>query len=266
MTGIYRDEDHHGEVVCEIREVMDTVSPNSWLVAENADMQPKDLDGSSWHGTMNYQGFCRPLWSWINHNANVKPGGQGMPVDMPVISTEQFVTTMREFNGGIPWRSLLASMNLLDSHDTARMRNIVGGDRTLHLAAMTLLLTYPGVPSIFAGDEIGMEGAWGEDARRPMPWGHEESWDHEFLAATKELIALRSKSAALADGGLRFLAIENDHFVFLRELKSESVCVLISRKPLATLKKAALTPDDFGLEGYILLFSAESSAVWGKKG
>jgi alpha-glucosidase len=83
-----------------------------------------------------------------------------MSGDVPVISTKQFVQTLREFNGGIPWRSLLASMNLLDSHDTARMRNIVGGDRDRHIAAMTLLLTYPGVPSIYQGDEIGIEGAW----------------------------------------------------------------------------------------------------------
>ena len=215
---------------------------------------------------MNYQGFARPLWSWINKNADVKPGGQGMPVDMPVISTDQFVKTMREFNGGIPWRSLVASMNLLDSHDTARMRNSVGGDRTLHLSAMTLLLTYPGVPSIFAGDELGMEGAWGEDARRPIQWAHPESWDHEFLDAMKRLIALRSTSQALAHGGLRFLSVEKDHFIFVREVKGESIFVVISRKPLASLNSETITPTGFGFEGYISFFDAEAAQIWRKQG
>jgi len=41
-------------------------------------------------------------------------------------------------------------MTLLDSHDTARFRNVVGRDQTRHLVGMGLLLTYPGVPSIFA--------------------------------------------------------------------------------------------------------------------
>ena len=263
MTGVYRDQNHHDEVVREIREVMDTVSPNSWLVAENADMQPVDLDGSSWHGTMNYQGFARPLWSWINHKADVRPGGQGMPVAMPVITTQQFVSTMREFNGGIPWRSLLASMNLLDSHDTARMRNIVGGDRDRHLSAMTLLLTYPGVPSIFAGDELGLQGAWGEAARTPMPWGREDLWDHEFLAATKKLIALRSTSNSLADGGLRFLEVESDHFTFIREIKGESILVTIGRKPL---KSGTTSPETFGLKGFRPLFDSPCAKVWRKKG
>ena len=35
-------------------------------------------------------------------------------------------------------------------------------------------MTTPGVPMVFAGDEIGLDGLWGEDARRPMPWDDEE--------------------------------------------------------------------------------------------
>ena len=31
-------------------------------------------------------------------------------------------------------------------------------------------MTMPGVPMVFAGDELGLEGEWGEDARRTMPW------------------------------------------------------------------------------------------------
>ena len=31
-------------------------------------------------------------------------------------------------------------------------------------------MTTPGVPMVFAGDELGLEGEWGEDARRTMPW------------------------------------------------------------------------------------------------
>jgi alpha-glucosidase len=65
MTGRYRENDLHDEVVHGIREIMDHVSPNSWLVAENADMIARDLDGSGWHGTMNYQGFARPLWAGL---------------------------------------------------------------------------------------------------------------------------------------------------------------------------------------------------------
>jgi alpha-glucosidase len=197
----------------------------------------------------------RALWAWINENPDVRSGGQGFQGSMPKIATADFVATMREFNGGIPWRSLLASMNLLDSHDTARMRNIVGGNRELHTAAMALLLTYPGLPSIFAGDEIGLEGAWGETARKTMPWGKEETWDQEFLAITKKLISIRKSQSVLAEGSLRFLEIGEDYFTFTREGISESVVVFISRKP-------GLTPTGNDLENCEELFTSSTAKIW----
>jgi alpha-glucosidase len=120
-------------------------------------------------------------------------------------------------------------MVLLDSHDTARMRTVVNGDSNRHLSAMALLLTYPGVPSIYAGDEIGLEGAWGEDGRRPMPWDKQELWDKDFFASVTQLVSIRKSSSALADGGLRWLAVEDDYILFIRESKKQKVLVFISR-------------------------------------
>ena len=106
----------------------------------------------------------------VNKNSTIGGGFQGLPFAMPKINGRQLVESMGQFSAAIPWRSLVASMVLLDSHDTARMRTVVLGDRAVHLSAMALMLTYPGVPSIFAGDEIGLEGAWGEDGRRTINW------------------------------------------------------------------------------------------------
>ena len=157
-----------------------------------------------------------------------------MPFSMPKINGKQLVESMKSFSGSIPWRSLVASMVLLDSHDTARMRTVVLGDRKLHLTAMTLLLTYPGVPSIFAGDEIGLEGSSGEDSRRTMNWEDQSSWDLEFLHEIKELIAIRKKHDALINGGLRWVLVEDDCLAFLRESKKETILVFISRKAVKT--------------------------------
>jgi alpha-glucosidase len=144
------------------------------------------------------------------------------------------VESMKSFTASIPWRSLVSSMVLLDSHDTARMRTVVNGDSNRHLSAMALLLTYPGVPSIYAGDEIGLEGAWGEDGRRPMPWGQKEAWDNDFLASVSALVRLRKSSHGLAEGGLRWLAVEDDYILFIRESKREKVLVFISRTGVTT--------------------------------
>lgn len=230
MTGRLGADDLHDEVMHGIRKAMDEVKPDAWLIAENGDFVASDLNGLGWHGAMNYQGFMRPVWNWLNKNSAIGGGFQGLPFSMPKINGNQLVESMSAFNAAIPWRSLVASMVLLDSHDTARMRTVVLGDKASHLSAMAMMLTYPGVPSIFAGDEIGLEGAWGEDSRRTINWDDNSEWDLEFFAEIKKLVELRRSRDSLINGGLRWLAVEADYVAYLRESTKESLLVFISRK------------------------------------
>ncbi len=234
MTGVQGAENHHVEVMHGIRQAMQKVNPDTWLVAENGDFIASDLNGLGWQGAMNYQGFMRPFWNWINRNPEITGGFQGLPFAMPKINGKQLVESIQEFNASIPWRSLTASMMLLDSHDTARFRTVVLGDIQAHKTAMTMMLSYPGVPSIFAGDEIGLEGSWGEDARRTINWEDRSGWDIEFFAEVKKLIKLRKTQDALINGGLRWIAVENDYIAYLRESKKQSLLVLVSRGPINT--------------------------------
>ena len=229
MTGRLGADDLHDQVMHGIRRAMDEVQPDAWLVAENGDFVASDLNGLGWHGAMNYQGFMRPLWNWINNNSAIGGGFQGLPFAMPKISGKSLVASMIQFSASIPWRSLVASMVLLDSHDTARMRTVVMGDKDAHLSAFSAMLTYPGVPSIFAGDEIGLEGAWGEDSRRTINWEDRSEWDHNFHAEVKKLIALRRNQDALINGGLRWVAVEDEFIAYLRESKKQSILVVITR-------------------------------------
>ena len=233
MTGVQGAENHHVEVMRGIRNAMQEVNPDTWLVAENGDFIASDLDGLGWQGAMNYQGFMRPFWNWINRNPEITGGFQGLPFAMPKINGKQLVASIQEFNSSIPWRSLTASMMLLDSHDTARFRTVVLGDIAAHKTAMTMMLSYPGVPSIFAGDEIGLEGSWGEDARRTINWEDRSGWDVEFFAEVKKLVKLRKTQDALINGGLRWVCVENDYIAYLRESKKQSILVLVSRGPIS---------------------------------
>jgi len=228
MTGRYRGEDINREVVLGIRQAVEEVNDQAWLLAENADHFPSDLDGFGWHGTMNYNGFMRPIWGWLNKNPQVERNFFGVPVSIPSFSGSEVVLAMKEFSATIPWRNFVSSMLLLDSHDTARFRSVVGGDRERHLAGMGLLLTYPGVPSIYAGDEIGLEGGWGEDGRRTIDWS-KENWDQEFLCEVQKLVHIRRKSDALAHGGLRWVLIEDEILAFTRESKREALLIVVSR-------------------------------------
>ena len=134
------------------------------------------------------------------------------------------------------------------SHDIARFK-VVSGSRERHLVGVGLQMTTPGVPMVFAGDELGLEGRWGEDARRPMPWDRPEAWDAELLAAYRTLIGLRRSSAALTRGGIRFAHVGPDAIAYLRETRGERLLCLATRAatgdvrlPLAALRTGALEP------------------------
>jgi alpha-glucosidase len=103
-------------------------------------------------------------------------------------------------------------------------------------------MTTPGVPMVFAGAEIGLEGAWGEDARRTMPWDCPETWDTEALEAYRRLIALRRKSRALARGGMRYAHVSSDAIAYLRESADETLLCLAARSehPPVRLRLATL--------------------------
>jgi alpha-glucosidase len=228
MVGRYRDVDLNRDVS---RWARDEVG-DALLIAEHGhDFRP-DLGVRGWHGVMNYSGFLRPLWTWLLRDDPAPEQERqfwGIAVGVPHLGGAAAVDALRAFRAGVPWEAVLNSWNLLDSHDTARFRTIAGTPER-HLAGVGLQMTLPGVPMVFAGDELGLEGQWGEDARRTMPWG--EPWDEGFLAAFRELVHLRRTLPALAHGGIRWVHVDDDTLAFVRETRDERLLCVASRLPI----------------------------------
>ena len=65
------------------------------------------------------------------------------------------------------WR---AQLNLLDSHDVARFLSLCQGSFDRFKQAIVFQMLFPGVPSVFYGDELGIQGLQEPEYRRPMPW------------------------------------------------------------------------------------------------
>jgi alpha-glucosidase len=149
---------------------------------------------------------------------------------LPHFGGDAAVRTMRAFRAGVPWQFSLHSWAILDSHDVPRFRTLAGS-RERQLAGVGLQMTTPGVPMLFAGDELGLEGEWGEDARRTMPWQRSDSWDGELLEEFRRLIALRRSREALARGGIRYAYVDDDVIAYLRETPEERLLCLASRGP-----------------------------------
>ena len=229
MVGRYRDVDLNRDVSQWARA---HVEPALLIAEHGHDFRP-DLAARGWHGVMNYGGFLRPLWTWLLRD-DPHPEQQeqfwGIPVGVPSLDGPVAMGSLRRFRAGVPWESVLHSWNLLDSHDTARFRTIAGL-RERHLVGVGMQMTMPGVPMLYAGDELGLEGAWGEDARRTIPWNDRAAWDHEFLEEVRALTALRRSSEALARGGLRFVHVSADAVAYLRETRGERLLCLASRAP-----------------------------------
>jgi alpha-glucosidase len=246
MAGRLGGTDLAGELQTRLLATLRSVRDDAYLLAEHCHDATADLPGTGWHGTMDYSGFTRPVWTWL-----ADPGREVRLFGSPgPLRRRGGVTTARVmdlFRGQVPWRSVVHSLNLLGSHDTARWA-YVAGDRDRRHVGLVWLLTAAGIPSVFYGDELGLGATVGIDGapdtatRQPMPWDHPERWDRATLALTRRLIRLRRASVALRRGGSRWLHLDDDVIVFLRAHHRERVLVALSRAaaPAVDLDAAVL--------------------------
>jgi alpha-glucosidase len=228
MTGRRAAQSDTWEVARLLRRGVAGVRPDGLLVAEHAHDATGDLDRDGWHATMNYAGFTRPLWTWLRSDSLALADFLGVPGGVPRRGGAAVVATMRTFAALTSWRTYTRGWTLLGSHDTARIRTVVGDAARVEVAA-GLMLSLPGIPMIFAGDELGQQGVNGEDSRRPMPWHRPETWDRATLQCYRLLIGLRHRSPALRQGGLRWAHVDEDVLCFLRETADERLLVLARR-------------------------------------
>src|SRR5262249_42132916 len=125
---------------------------------------------------------------------------------IPPLSAAGYADRIDRLLALYPWEIQLAQLNLLDSHDTARLITIAGGDKASVRRATLLMMTYPGAPSIYYGDEIGLPGGnFDPDTRRTMQWDRQDTWDMQLLAFHKQVIAMRHAHPALRTGAYRRL-------------------------------------------------------------
>lgn len=148
-------------------------------------------------------------------------------------------------------------VNLLDNHDVRRFTEEIPGwvspdeARRRYLMAMTALLTLPGIPQIYYGNEVGMYGGHDPDNRRFMPWWVFDEQARQSNApgflerpnvvfdTTQRLIKLRHRLAPLKRGDYRELwrqngPANNNVWAFSREADGQAVIVAFNNGQLAT--------------------------------
>jgi alpha-glucosidase len=235
MTARLGTIDLNHMVATTTRATMAEANPESLLLAEHSHDASDDLLGDGWHGIMDYAGFSRPLWQWLKRREPVR-FDPGPFTPFPSFGATSMVAAMRTFAAARPWRATAHSLTLVGSHDVPRIATFLDGNEGLITVAFGLLASMPGIPMLWAGDEIGQEGVNGEDGRRPFPWHDRSRWDENRLATNRALFAARAESVALRHGGLRWLAVSDEAVTFLREAQGESVLVHAARADHAPVR------------------------------
>jgi alpha-glucosidase len=220
-AGARRNHDHVRAIRAAIREERD----DAYVLGEHFFEAIPWLQGDQEDGAMNYDGFLRPMlgfWAGIDF--------RGDPLELDACALDAWMGRVR---ARLPHPIALSQLNLLDSHDVPRFLTRVGGDARALAAAAHALFTYVGVPSIYYGDEIGLEGGEDPDCRRPFPWDR-TLWNEELREVYRRLAWLRRRAPPLARGGYLTLLAHGDVFAYARILGDEAVVTLLHRGDRAT--------------------------------
>lgn len=154
-------------------------------------------------------------------------------------------------------------LNLVDSHDVPRLRSLFHDESVVELIT-ALLLTLPGTPCIYYGDEIGMGHKDKTDGRLVMEWDKVNK-DNPILTYHKQLIKLRHEHDALRYGDLSFIDAGEQVLAFQRTLDHDSflICANISDYPVDLSSLLVLGSTQlYGVTGNVL--EAKSVAIYKK--
>lgn len=214
------------DFIAAIRDAIQAEKPNGYLLGEVWEdgsnkiaysRRRRYLLGRETHGLMNYP-FRTALLAWLG-------GGDAAA----------FRDDMETIRENYPPAAFYGAMNFLGTHDTPRILTLLGAERTpedkgqraayrlspaelargqkkLRLAAM-LLYSFPGSPTLYYGDEAGMQGFEDPLNRGTYPWGGE---DGSLLAFFRRLGQLRAERISMQCGIIRYLHAQGGGLVVER--------------------------------------------------
>ena len=224
----------------KLRAAVKSENPNAYILGEvwedasnkiSYGARRKFLRGSQLDSVMNYP-FANAILSFIKNG-----GGNAL--------SETVHTVLENY----PKCSVDTLMNHLGTHDTARVLTMLGksdgfiGDRTWQSqqklseheyingvkrlkAAAVIQYTLPGVPSLFYGDEAGVQGFGDPFCRATYPWGHE---NQELISFYKDLGKVRKECKAFVDGDFYTVFADENSVAFTRNSKNSTAFIVVNR-------------------------------------
>ena len=227
-----------GDFIAGIRRAMEDEKPDAYLLGEVWEdgsnkvaysQRRRYLLGRETHGLMNYP-FRTALLRWLG-------GGDAA----------EFRESMETLRANYPPAAFYGAMNFLGTHDTPRILTLLGaehipaakeeraayalspaqlarGRARLRLAGM-LLYAFPGSPTLFYGDEAGMQGFEDPLNRGTYPWGREDAGLLDFF---RTLGRLRRERQSLQTGTLTYVYAQGGGLVIAREHEGETTMAALN--------------------------------------
>ncbi len=163
-------------------------------------------------------------------------------------NTSQLKYALQDVISNAPERIRNAQMNIIGTHDTERIITVLGGKssegqtndelsvatmsakeyeigRKKLLSAYTILATIPGIPSIYYGDEVGMQGYSDPFNRRTFPWCKE---DNIILSHYQKIGKIRRENTVYKEGEFKLLYLSDGILIFSRYDNTEAYVTIIN--------------------------------------
>ncbi len=203
-----------------IRDVVKSTDPDAVIMGEIWGRANTWLTGTMNDGVQNML-FREKTIDWIRN------------LYEPDEDYENFLLSLQE---NYPPQAFYSLWNILGNHDTARILTELKENIDFLRIATVLQFTFPGVPMIYYGDEVGMTGGADPQNRGTFPWGEE---NNDIQAHYYKLIGLRKAYPVLVSGGFELLPNNMDGVLsFAREAPNEEspVALTIVSKRNETLR------------------------------
>ncbi len=210
----------------EFRDRVKAINPEAYIVGEVWSNAGQWLKGDQFDGVMNYM-FTGPTLAFTAGD-HVRMEYVESPdyYPYPPLDAAAYGQKIQQLLALYPWDIQLTQLNLLSSHDVARVLSVVSDDQSSFELAVLLQMTFPGAPSIYYGDEVGLSGGPDPDCRRTFP--PKDQWNHILLALHRDLIALRHAHPALRTGDYTVLETQGKVYVFARTLPQETIIIAVN--------------------------------------
>lgn len=184
----------------KFRNTIKEIKPDVYINGENWDDSTPWLKGDQFDSVMNYQ-LTYPVWNYFT------------PYKTNKITSTEFRDQVNTILVSYPHNVSEQMFNLLSTHDTERIIHRANGNTNLVKLSYLFIFSFVGNPSIYYGDEIGLEGAGDPDNRRCMIWDKSQQ-NLDLFDFFKRLINLKKTEKSFNSIDITWLSISDDCLIY----------------------------------------------------